>query len=74
VSTLDGRLTALDPSDEGSVSWSVETGPGQMLSSSIHRLEVTKFCMILTISVLCMVCYLAAVQNTILWNRAMGLQ
>jgi hypothetical protein len=41
VSTLDGRLSALDPSDGGSVSWSTETGPGQMLSSSIHRLEVT---------------------------------
>ncbi|XP_069671586.1 eukaryotic translation initiation factor 2-alpha kinase isoform X4 [Periplaneta americana] len=41
VSTLDGRLSALDPADGGSLSWSIETGPGQMLSSSIHRLELT---------------------------------
>lgn len=41
VSTLDGRLSALDPSDGGSVNWSINTGRGQMLSSSIHRLELT---------------------------------
>jgi len=41
VSTLDGRLSALDPSNGGSVNWSIDTGPGQMLSSSIHRLELT---------------------------------
>jgi translation initiation factor 2-alpha kinase 3 len=44
VSTLDGRLSALDPSNGGSVNWSIDTGPGQMLSSSIHRLEVTTLC------------------------------
>ncbi|KAJ9578241.1 hypothetical protein L9F63_005540 [Diploptera punctata] len=39
VSTLDGRLSALDA--DGSLNWSIETGPGPMLSSSIHRLELT---------------------------------
>ncbi|PSN34492.1 hypothetical protein C0J52_15806 [Blattella germanica] len=41
VSTLDGRLTALDAAAGGALSWSIETGPGPMLSSSIHRLELT---------------------------------
>ncbi|KAL1122849.1 hypothetical protein AAG570_003175, partial [Ranatra chinensis] len=41
VSTLDGRLSALDIEDGGSEAWSLSTGPGPMLSSSIHRLELT---------------------------------
>uniref|UniRef100_A0A1B6DK79 non-specific serine/threonine protein kinase n=1 Tax=Clastoptera arizonana TaxID=38151 RepID=A0A1B6DK79_9HEMI len=41
VSTLDGRLSALNIGDGGSESWSMPTGPGPMLSSSIHRLELT---------------------------------
>ncbi|XP_062561727.1 eukaryotic translation initiation factor 2-alpha kinase-like [Armigeres subalbatus] len=41
VSTLDGRLSALDLTNGGDLLWSVETGPGPLLSSSIHRLELT---------------------------------
>ncbi|XP_065083248.1 eukaryotic translation initiation factor 2-alpha kinase-like [Ochlerotatus camptorhynchus] len=41
VTTLDGRLSALDLINGGSLLWSVETGPGALLSSSIHRLELT---------------------------------
>lgn len=40
VTTLDGTLSALDI-EEGSLSWSVSTEPGELLSSSIHRLELT---------------------------------
>lgn len=72
MSTLDGRLSALDPSDGGSVSWSIETGPGQMLSSSIHRLEVTALCKILKHSVALMMCSLVSVLNRVLWNGACG--
>uniref|UniRef100_A0A1B0CZ18 Uncharacterized protein n=2 Tax=Phlebotomus papatasi TaxID=29031 RepID=A0A1B0CZ18_PHLPP len=39
VTTLDGRLSALDV--DGVVKWSVPTGPGSLLSSSIHSLELT---------------------------------
>ncbi|KAK9509499.1 hypothetical protein O3M35_006804 [Rhynocoris fuscipes] len=41
VSTLDGRLSALNIDDGGTEKWSVPTGPGPMLSSSIHSLELT---------------------------------
>nr|XP_029721127.1 eukaryotic translation initiation factor 2-alpha kinase-like [Aedes albopictus] len=41
VTTLDGRLSALDLMNGGTLLWSVETGPGALLSSSIHRLELT---------------------------------
>nr|CAD7194504.1 unnamed protein product [Timema douglasi] len=41
VSTLDGRLWALDAALGGAVVWNVNTGSGPMLSSSIHRLELT---------------------------------
>lgn len=41
VSTLDGRLSALDVTDFGKLKWSIPTGPGPLLSSSIHRLELT---------------------------------
>jgi hypothetical protein len=72
VSTLDGRLSALDPSNGGSVSWSIETGPGEMLSSSIHRLEVTALCKILKFSIALMIRYLVSVLNRALWNGACG--
>lgn len=39
VSTLDGRLSALDIAN-GTLQWSVPTNPGPMLSSSIHNYEV----------------------------------
>lgn len=41
MTTLDGKLSALDLTDDGNVKWSIETGPGGLLSSSIHRLELT---------------------------------
>lgn len=39
VSTLDGRLSALDIGN-GTLEWSVPTNPGPMLSSSIHNYQV----------------------------------
>nr|CAH7751849.1 unnamed protein product [Callosobruchus chinensis] len=39
VSTLDGRLSALNST--GNIVWEVETGPGPLLHSNIHNLELT---------------------------------
>ncbi|XP_017082189.1 eukaryotic translation initiation factor 2-alpha kinase isoform X2 [Drosophila eugracilis] len=41
ITTLDGRLSALDIAKSGKLHWSVPTGPGPLISSSIHRLELT---------------------------------
>uniref|UniRef100_A0A182Q1T6 non-specific serine/threonine protein kinase n=1 Tax=Anopheles farauti TaxID=69004 RepID=A0A182Q1T6_9DIPT len=41
VTTLDGKLSALDMLNGGVERWSIQTGPGPLLSSSIHRLELT---------------------------------
>jgi translation initiation factor 2-alpha kinase 3 len=41
VSTLDGRLTALDPNNNGEPLWSIATGPGSMVSSTISQMELT---------------------------------
>lgn len=41
ITTLDGRLSALDIANSGKMRWSIETGPGPLISSSIHRLELT---------------------------------
>lgn len=41
MTTLDGRLSTLDMLKGGSLKWSVPTEPGDLLSSSIHRLELT---------------------------------
>ncbi|XP_059472098.1 eukaryotic translation initiation factor 2-alpha kinase [Neocloeon triangulifer] len=41
ISTLDGAISALNVDDGGSLSWSLPTGDSPMLSSSIHRLELT---------------------------------
>ncbi|XP_036335534.1 eukaryotic translation initiation factor 2-alpha kinase-like [Rhagoletis pomonella] len=41
ITTLDGRLSALDVGKGGKLRWSVPTGPGPLISSSIHRLELT---------------------------------
>ncbi|XP_050068278.1 eukaryotic translation initiation factor 2-alpha kinase-like [Anopheles maculipalpis] len=41
VTTLDGKLSALDMLNGGKERWSIQTGPGPLLSSSIHRLELT---------------------------------
>ena len=42
VSTLDGKIRALDPTDSGSVLWEVATGDGDMLSSTLSQLELSK--------------------------------
>ncbi|KAL1492916.1 hypothetical protein ABEB36_011082 [Hypothenemus hampei] len=39
VSTLDGKLSAINSS--GHLSWTIETGPGPLLVSNIHKLELT---------------------------------
>ena len=41
VSTLDGQLSALDMDKSGEHLWSVATGPGPMLSSTISQVELT---------------------------------
>ncbi|XP_037946687.1 eukaryotic translation initiation factor 2-alpha kinase [Teleopsis dalmanni] len=41
VTTLDGRLSTLDISKSGKLHWSLATSPGALISSSIHRLELT---------------------------------
>lgn len=41
MTTLDGRLSALDITKGGKIRWSIPTGPGPLISSSIHRLELT---------------------------------
>lgn len=38
VGTLDGKLSALNA--DGSMIWNVDTGPGPLLISNIHKLEV----------------------------------
>ena len=38
VSTLDGKFSALDSS--GALSWVIDTGPGSLLESNIHNIEV----------------------------------
>ncbi|XP_023237142.1 eukaryotic translation initiation factor 2-alpha kinase-like [Centruroides sculpturatus] len=40
VSTLDGKISALDPNDGGKLIWSHDTEPGALLSSSISNLEL----------------------------------
>lgn len=40
VTTLDGRLSTIDLT-EGLIQWSIRTEPGDLISSSIHRLELT---------------------------------
>lgn len=40
MSTLDGKLSALNIDDGGKEIWNVPTEPGPLLSSTIHHLEV----------------------------------
>ncbi|XP_046487406.1 eukaryotic translation initiation factor 2-alpha kinase isoform X3 [Neodiprion pinetum] len=40
VSTLDGKISALDTSQQGKVQWSVQLNDSPMLSSNIHRREL----------------------------------
>lgn len=42
ISTLDGKLTALNTADGGTEAWEFSTEPGALLSSSIDQLEVKK--------------------------------
>lgn len=42
VSTLDGKISALDDND-GQKQWTLDFNDGPMLSSSIHNIEVIKF-------------------------------
>lgn len=41
MSTLDGSISALDISKGVEKKWSIPTSTGQMISSSIHNLELT---------------------------------
>lgn len=41
VTTLDGTVSALDVTDGGKLRWNVSTGSATLLSSNIHRLELT---------------------------------
>lgn len=41
VSTLDGKVSALDILGDGETKWTLNTTPGQMISSSIHDIELT---------------------------------
>lgn len=41
VTTLDGHLSALNLANNGRLEWDIETGPGELLSSSIQNLELT---------------------------------
>lgn len=41
VSTLDGKISAIDSSDGGKLIWSHDTEPGALLSSSISKLELS---------------------------------
>lgn len=43
VSTLDGKISALDANNYGQKQWSLDFNEGPMLSSSIHRREVIQF-------------------------------
>lgn len=40
VSTLDGKVSALDAAHEGKTVWSLDLGKEPMLSSNIHQREV----------------------------------
>ncbi|XKL59293.1 hypothetical protein PGB90_000309 [Kerria lacca] len=42
VSTLDGKLSALNIDDGGKEIWNVPTEPGPLLSSTIHHLELSE--------------------------------
>lgn len=41
VSTLDGKISALDILDDGQKKWTINTTPGPMISSSIQNLELS---------------------------------
>lgn len=42
ISTLDGKLTAINTADGGTEAWELSTEPGALLSSNIGQPEVKK--------------------------------
>jgi len=42
ISTLDGKLTALNTANGGTEAWKLSTEPGALLSSTIGQPEVKK--------------------------------
>lgn len=51
VSTLDGKISALDAINNGQKQWSLDFNDGPMLSSNIHNREVITFLQMLIILV-----------------------
>lgn len=47
MNTLDGKLSALNYNSQGKEVWSIDTGPGSMLSSNIDQLEVCIYCKVI---------------------------
>lgn len=48
ISTLDGRIAALDPENHGQKQWDLDVGSGSLVSSSLSKPEVRIFCYMLT--------------------------
>lgn len=42
ISTLDGRISALDPHNQGRKQWDLDVGSGCLVSSSLSKPEVNK--------------------------------
>lgn len=40
ISTLDGRISALDPHNQGRKQWDLDVGSGCLVSSSLSKPEV----------------------------------
>lgn len=40
ISTLDGRIAALDPLNQGRKQWDLDVGSGSLVSSSLSKPEV----------------------------------
>lgn len=47
ISTLDGRIAALDPENRGKKQWDLDVGSGSLVSSSLSKPEVRIFYYIL---------------------------
>ncbi|KAG8512953.1 Eukaryotic translation initiation factor 2-alpha kinase 3 [Galemys pyrenaicus] len=43
ISTLDGRIAALDPENHGKKQWDLDVGSGSLVSSSLSKPEVRNF-------------------------------
>lgn len=46
ISTLDGRIAALDPENSGRKQWDLDVGSGSLVSSSLSKPEVRLVCLI----------------------------